>query len=1139
MRSLSRRGIAGAIRGSLRRLALAALVLLVPALASARDVAVTGTREKGFGRILLEFDAPTKVQVKNANSVLVIGFAEPARIKTEKLASEIGAYVAVVRRDPDGTGLRLALQLPYRVSVLEAGEKVFVDLLPQNWSGLPPSLPPGVVADLAERVRKAEEKARNEVRRAVATSRQIRLEGAALPTLSRLAFASGADLPRVRPVPDGLELVFPGPATLDETGVRPKLLPGIASFETRTEGDALVVAIGAAPPYEARAFADGDMTVVDLQKPPAAATPPPVAAAPAAPPIVAERPAPPAPGKKAEPAPAMPEPAPAPAMQPAAAPSGPAAVPPSRPSAAPGIVTPTFRADADGRGRLTFPFTNPTPAAAFERAGILTLVFETADRLGEIAGRDAPRPLESRADAGLMLLRFEAAKLGAVSLVPDGAGWALAPAAGTLPPDALRVGRALDESGQGQVTVSLAGASRAFWLAEPGGTRLAVVTATGRVQNVPLPRIFVEFELPATLHGVVVEARADDLVVSPSAAGVSIGRGAGLAISPPGRGGRERDEAGPAFVLARDPIFSEGSAAILPRYQELVADSASAPRSGQAEARYRLARFLIGAGLNQEAAGIMAIARADDNVFRQRRETSLLSGIAAIRADRIAEGRRFLAPAVAGDDAEAAIWRAVADSKERRWPQALAGFRRAGEILDRYPDEIAGWVRLRIVDAALGTNDVARAESEIAAIDRLPTGAVARDEHDLVRARVDEAAGRADAAARIYGPLAESAGMKVSAEARLRSAVLAAKSGAITRDEAIERLETLSIAWRGDTIEMGTIDELARFYGEAGRWREMFAMSRRANRLFPNDERTRALHERSAALLESLILGPQGETMDAVSALALYFDFKELAPVGRRGDEIVRKLADRLVELDLLDQAGELLQYQVDRRLTGVAKATVAARLAAIRLMSGKPLLALKVLAASRLADLPPFVRRFRFVLEARAQADLTRTDLALESIEGETGPDFDRLRTSILWSARRWREAGEAGEAMLGTRWQGSEPLSDRDRQDVLRAAIAFAAADERLALDRMKEKFGRKMMDSPDAASFGLLLRPGATTTREFRALAQEATKADGLKMALEDWKERRQIENAPPQDAALSVKPDAAAAPVPAPAAAGARG
>ena len=42
------------------------------------------------------------------------------------------------------------------------------------------------------------------------------------------------------------------------------------------------------------------------------------------------------------------------------------------------------------------------------------------------------------------------------------------------------------------------------------------------------------------------------------------------------------------------------------------------------------------------------------------------------------------------------------------------------------------------------------------------------------------------------------------------------------------------------------------------------------------------------------------------------------------GDLLVRKLARRLVDVDLLDQATALLKYQVENRLDGIAKAQVA-----------------------------------------------------------------------------------------------------------------------------------------------------------------------------------------------------------------------
>jgi hypothetical protein len=44
---------------------------------------------------------------------------------------------------------------------------------------------------------------------------------------------------------------------------------------------------------------------------------------------------------------------------------------------------------------------------------------------------------------------------------------------------------------------------------------------------------------------------------------------------------------------------------------------------------------------------------------------------------------------------------------------------------------------------------------------------------------------------------------------------------------------------------------------------------------------------------------------------------------------------------------------------------------------------------------------------------------------------------------------------------------------------------------------------MDSPDAKTFEIVVSPGGTQTREFRIAAQEATKADSLRLLLGEWR------------------------------------
>ncbi len=1109
---------------------LACLALLAGR-ADARDVEMRGQQGSGFYRIELRFDQPTKIRVRSANGVVVIAFVDPARIRTERLTAEFPTLVSAVRRDPDDTGLRIALTVPVRTSVLEAGERVFVDLLPPGWTGLPPGLPPEVVQELAERARVAEAKLREGAAIRETVRKPVALRVAQLPTLTRLVFEPPAGTAiRFKVAGDAVEATFDGLLTLGPADARPRTAAGVAAFSADAGERSLGVKVAAAQGYTAHAYAEEGTLVVDLAKPsppaatPVAATPvaaTPVAATPVAAMPVAAMPVAAAPGAAVPAAPALPSPA-APAMPPArtaeparsappeperpqpraasAVPAGPAG--PASGATRPGTVVPVATLGETGPS-LLFPFPRPTAAAAFERGGRVTLVFETPDRLDmaglPAAASDALGLEPVRRDGGFAVLRLRAAGERPARLFAEGDGWRLSlDARPGTPPGEARVTRGVGPDGQAQILATLPDAASVHWLSDD--PTLALVTATGRPSGLSTERRFVEFALVPTLHGLAVETRADDVSVSLGRGGAIVSRRAGLTLSAVAPGG-ETGGAASALAIGRDDWVREGAGDRLERYRELMAAVADAPRQARGEARLKLARFLIANGMDLEATSLLALARQDDPAIARRRETLLLSGIAAVRANRPAEARLFLNGAAVTDDPEAVLWRSVLDARDRNWAGALAGFRRSVPILDRYAEEVAGGLWQTALAAALDGGDIPAAEAAMAGLDRLSTGSIPGEEHELARARLDEANGRAETALKAYDRLAEDASRPVSAEATLRGTALASRTGHLAAPEATTRLELLSLAWRGDEIELGTLVELARLYAEAGRWREMFATTRQADASFPRHDRTRALHDETARRFEDLFLGEGTAGQSPVDVLALYYDFRDFAPIGRRGDEIVRRLADGLVELDLLDQAAELLQHQVDKRLTGAGRAAVAARLAAIRLMAGKPVPALAALHATRLSDLPAGLRRFRLLLEAQAQAELGRIDLALEILEGEDGADFARMRAGILFRAARWREAGEAYEALPGRRWREPEPLSDGDRSDVIRAVLADIMAEETIALSRVRSKFAAKMADSPDAGSFDLLLRPGAVRTREFRALMREAGRTDTLRRLLRD--------------------------------------
>jgi hypothetical protein len=248
---------------------------------------------------------------------------------------------------------------------------------------------------------------------------------------------------------------------------------------------------------------------------------------------------------------------------------------------------------------------------------------------------------------------------------------------------------------------------------------------------------------------------------------------------------------------------------------------------------------------------------------------------------------------------------------------------------------------------------------------------------------------------------------------------------------------------------------------------------------------------------------------------------------------MIRRLADRLVSVDLLDQAADLLQYQVDHRLQGAGRAQVATRLAVIYLMNRKPDRALATLGATRTADLSTELRNERLLLEARALSDQGRHDFALEVIANVDGREALRLRSDILWAAHRWRESAEQIEVMYGDRWKEWTPLTDVERSDILRAEIGFALGEDTLGLGRFREKYAAKMAGTPDARAFEIVSAPLGTSGAEFGDVAHAAASVDTLDGFLRDMKARYPdssavSEVAPPDPATAPAAPPPSAKP-----------
>ena len=1063
------------------------------------------TMPAGYGRLAFTFDDAVAVRLRVANAVLILAFSEKVKVDADRIAAELPAFVSVARVDPDGKGLRLALTRPYRANLIEAGDKAFVDLLPENWVGQPPGPPPEVLAELTDRLRRAEARAREIARNTPPVRKTLGLRAARLPTLDRLILAAPEEAQLTHRLEDGvLTLTLDQGLDTDPARIRQALPEGftlqdVDSGETRT-----VMHLAIPKDRQVRSFREDDGWTVDVVRP--AASPPSVVVLDKEPQPSAAG-APPTPASTEATAPSAAEPAkPQPAATAAAAP----AVDP-----APREVVVQAASEGDG-GRIDFRFPRPTGAAAFVEGGQVTLVFDTRDilnpdRLKGLLPQIVQDATVTR-DGKVVLLRLQLKRQQIVRLSDDANQWSLSfGEKGGKPALPLAPRRDTDERGQTIVAVPVPGLTGIHWLDNrDGGLPVAVVTALGPTRAIQKPYRFVEFGLLQSAHGLAVGTFADDVVVRAGAEEALIGRAGGLIVSldaaPP-------PEPETKAAKATPPLLDPGrwrelqTDTVRDRMRELQQDVADSSRSRRSMARLNLARFLVANGLVAEAAGPLNALMADDPPMRGNRNALFLKGVIATLMYRDAEAlKAFQAPAIK-DDAESALWRALVEQRMGRNGPALAGFRRAEASLDSYPMDLQVRFRPAMARAALAMRDTMGAEKQLDKLGELPEERVPVEETALLRAMLDDVAGRPDAALNAYRDLFEAKSRPVAAEAQLRAVQLARaeKRADLSNDEAAARLETVSAIWRGGEIEIEALAELSRIYAEQQRWRDAFQTARRANEIFPEHPLTRRMQDETAQRFEALFSDPHLDQLARVDALALFYDFREFLPLGRRGDEITRLLADRLVELDLLDQAGDMLNYQMERRLTGAARSTLAARLAMVRLMNRKPSEALQALVSTRLVELPADVKRARLLLEVKALSDLSRTDQALDMLEGERGPEVDRLRADTLWTGRRWREAGEAHERILGESWRGEAPLSEGERRDVMRAAIAYVLSDEALSLDRLRTKFAARMAQSSDARLFAFITGASRAKPADIREIARSAAGADTMSDFLKEYHKR----------------------------------
>ncbi len=635
------------------------------------------------------------------------------------------------------------------------------------------------------------------------------------------------------------------------------------------------------------------------------------------------------------------------------------------------------------------------------------------------------------------------------------------------------------------------------------GDTIIVGTVNQSDQFAGPARGYVDFTALNSAVGIAILPKSDDVAMNALGNGVQITRPGGLALSrmrdvtqkmieqrvqsptsvPASEGAQVQGEMRRIFDF--DRWLMGGLTALRENQQILLSGMADKDNTGRVQDLLMLSKMNLANDRGQEAVGFLNFAEGELPSIAESPEFIALRGAAEAMAGKFESALADLTVPALKDYGELDYWRAYTFAGLEDWQQAKAAMPDNFDLLLAYPRRIQERVGLKLAEIALRSGDTRTAEVLLSALekDRKFLQAPTLAGLDYLNGERYRQAGQGSQAGALWKPLSTGKDDLYRAKAGLALTMLELQNKEITRDAAIDRLEGLRYHWRGDELEAQVNFVLGKMYLEDKRYLKGFTILRDATVMSPDTDISREIAGYMANAFKGLFLTDKVKELSAVDAVTVYEEFRELTPPGDEGNRLVQRLAERLVDADLLGRAAALLGHQVNYRLTGREGADVALRLAAIDLLNDNAKDALTSLdkASAGYAALDPKTpeisqkQKETEMLRARSLSELGRVDEALKILNTFTpSPEINRLRADIAWNAGMWEDAALAlQDLVLDEEIDVARPLNQKQADLLLNRAVALNLAGDRVALSGMRTKYGDAMSKTARSKMFDVVTR------------------------------------------------------------------
>ena len=670
-----------------------------------------------------------------------------------------------------------------------------------------------------------------------------------------------------------------------------------------------------------------------------------------------------------------------------------------------------------------------------------------------------------------------------------------------------------ETSRKAKFMVSMKGAGDTIAFEDPDVGDLLYVTPVSRPsQAVRESRRFADFEILPAQAGMVVRPLKEGLRVNPASDVVLLMSPYGLTVTPEGTGTPvligEVDEASDDDNnrLFDFPNWRQGGLKKMEDNKREIQEKilVASTTEERVALLMKMARLRFSNNFGQETLGILGLVRKENPKVEKNPDFIALRGAANAMAGYYREALQDLSLSSLQQYPEAQLWIGFAAAASEQWHMADRFFPKSNRLLLQYPENIAIPLTVYMAESSLRLGHTDTATKLLDSINMTSESLMPQYQAAInyLRGEVFSQEGEPDQAAEIWQPVADGLNRLYHAKASLSLTHLHLRQKKITLKEAIDQIDNLRFAWRGDGLEVKILRSLGSLKVQDNQilsgMEDMKQAAELADRLL--DDST-PIRDDMKKIFSDLFAGNQIVRISPLEAISVYDAFSSLLPSGSEGVVASLSFADCLISMDLLERASWIIEDQIRIGIPDGKIAAVGAKLAAVYLLDAHPSQSLEALKVTERRGLTEKMREERILLKARAQSQLNQTAAAIGTLSTMDSRNARKLKANVLWRAQKWKEAAEAIEDLLP---DAGKSLSEDEASLVVNAAVARKLAGNSDRLKELKDKYEAAMTGMKLSATFGVVTRDGgASALADRETMLKIAGEVDMFKGFLNNYK------------------------------------